>query len=44
MKRPPLGAAFLFAAGSAGYMRSIIAWPKPEHFTSFASFIWRAKS
>ena len=26
------------------YMRSIIAWPKPEHDTCFAPCIWRAKS
>ena len=26
------------------YILSIMAWPKPEHDTCFASFIWRAKS
>jgi hypothetical protein len=28
----------------SSYMRSIIAWPKPEQETSFASSIMRAKS
>ena len=26
------------------YIRSIIAWPKPEQDTFFAPSIWRAKS
>ena len=30
--------------GVASYIRSIIAWPKAEHFTSLALSIRRAKS
>ena len=38
-----IGAA-VFACEAFSYILSIMAWPKPEHDTCFASFIWRAKS
>jgi len=40
----PQAAFDLGTADRSGYMRSIIAWPKPEHDTCFAPSISRAKS
>jgi len=43
-KSPPVRRAFFSSRRRGGYIRSIIAWPKPEQETCFAPCISRAKS